>query len=236
MRALPIILLISQFVAIVTLVTRGLAKSFPALVAYLAASLVRGLALSQLPLYGAQYRDVWLVSLPLVTALQVAVAVEAYRRSLEELPGAQRLTHQCIVGLSVLAAVLIQIPQKTYTKLGGLSLAHQAVGTVLGVSAILFTILVTYLRPLRRRNAVVHERVLAVHLTTMSVLLALYHAGAGAWTGTANELISIGCCLAWLVLLQPSGEAMPARPAQAPADFGLPALRGRIFEILRSDR
>ena len=235
MRALQILLVILQCCACGAVAWRGLASRFPAFLAYLAGSAVRGVALAQYVPTDRHYLDVWLVTLPVVTLLQIATAIEAYRHSLEELPGARRYSHWLIIVASVLAAALVQIPQKTFSAFGVLSLAQQAVATVLAVAAIGLATLVTYLRPLRRPNAVIHERILALHFTALAAMLGLVNTGTLGWTSPANVVMSILCCVAWSLLLTQEGERMPHRPPGGPpaAEGDLASLRARLTRLLR---
>lgn len=235
MRALLITLLIAQGSACILLVVKRLAWRLPALAAYLGFSVVRGLALVQFSIYDTRYRDLWIATLPVVIALQVATAVEAYRYSLEELPGARRHAHWVIIGLSVLTAAAAQIPQRTYTPYGVISLANQAVGTVLAVTAVMMTALLNYLKPRRRRNAIWHERILAAHFSAMALSLGLVHLGILGWPGVANGLVSIACCLAWMLLLTRDGDELhPSPPVSGSGDFS--PLRTRLLEVLSGGR
>jgi uncharacterized membrane protein len=234
MHAVQWVLLISQAGACVAIIARGLFPRFRVLVAYLACSMLRGFVLAQYPPNDGRYLDIWLVTNPLVSALQVAVALEAYGRSLTELPGAQRLTHWGIIGISVLAAAMVQIPQKTYTPNGVLSLAHQAVTMVLGLAAVLLAALLSYLRPQRRPNAIWHERILTIHFLASAVTLAMVHVGQLTWPSVAHALISTGCCAAWAILLTKQGEELPDQPALVDGSTqSLESFRDRLTAVLR---
>jgi hypothetical protein len=235
MRGLSTILLIAQASACFALIARGLARKFPLLLAYLAFSFCRGALLASYSIYDARYRDLWLYTLPFVSALQVGAVFEAYRRSLEELPGAQRITHWGVLGISICAAAIIQIPRgAAQTVISLVSQTNQVLTTVLTLSMVGMAMLFTYLRPIRRPNAVAHERILAAHFCAVASTLGLVHSGTLGWPSYLNEMASISCCVAWAVLLTSAGEVLPKSGARIPIGHdALEMLRSRVLSVLR---
>lgn len=212
------ILIVAQGSCFAVIWTRGLGRRYAALLAYLGFSLFRGLALAPFDRSTDGYADLWLWTLPVVIALQIAAAIEAYRNSLEELPGAQRASHLAILSGCLLAAAAAQWDQQTYTPDWILSRAAQAVAMVLGLAAVGIAGLISVLRPLRRRNAVIHERILTFHFGALALLMLLLNQGQDGWTATANVMVSIICCSAWALLLTPAGEQLPEAPPPAAHD------------------
>jgi peptidoglycan/LPS O-acetylase OafA/YrhL len=236
MRALAIILIIAQGSACLVLLLRGFGPRLPILIGYLLISLSRGILLAQYPRTTDEYRLVWLQTMPLILALQIGTVIEAYRRSLEELPGARRVTHRFIIVIAFVAAAVVQIPQRTFTAWGVLSLAQQAVATVLGITAIGVAALLSYLKPRRKPNAVLHERVLALHLTALAVMLALNNSGHMDWPSAVNSLVALGCCALWAIGLTPQGEQIPeVLPMAHPGGPSLGGLRGQLLAVLRGE-
>lgn len=209
MRLHALLLLAAQASAIVALVARGIAHVHRWLLAYLAGSFLQGVMLYGEDPATVMYRDMWLAWIPVMMVLQVGMAAEAYRRSLEETPGASQLSHMLAWSVSMLVAAAAQIGQETTTAMGVLSRGNQAVAMVLSLSAVLVAGLFGLIRPRRRRNVVRHERILAVHFAAIALWLYALHSGGSQWAGRANAWCSIGVCVAWAALLNRDGERWP---------------------------
>ena len=217
MEAQPTTLLIAQGLCITVFFARGLWLPYRWLVAYLAVSIARGIPLATLDPLSDSYLYLWTYTLPIVAALQVGTAIEAYRRSLVEMPGLSRVLHVMIVFLAVLTALAAQATMETRTWMGALSRVYQAVVTVLGLTTITITALLSYLRPRRRPNCVRHELILALHLGGAALLLLVHHWGYTSLR-SVNGWLSVACCFLWAALLTRAGEVTPvARQWQEPA-------------------
>jgi len=207
MNLLAAVLVLAQLTAFIALAVRGLARHYPALMAYLASSMVRTLALGLSD--PVVYRDLWMWTLPVVLLMQVLVGVEFYRRSFSELPGLRARMHAPILVICLLAATWVMFPSSENVPTHFLWKSQQAVAIVLFLACLGSALLVPFLRPWRRRNVVIHERILAMHFLTV-LWLTMYPKG-GLWNG----VISIACCLAWALLLRTEGE-VSLRPPRHP--------------------
>lgn len=209
MEIIPVALLIAQAVTVTSLVRKGMAGIYPVLVLYLIWSLLRGgvLLIGSAGPASETYATLFLVTLPVTICLQVFLASEAYRRSMSDVPGASRLVHYGLLSGSLLAASVVQLGQVDYGGAWILARAQQAVATTLGLAALGITAWIGYVRPSRRRNTIIHERIVTAHLVGLAILGFLYHRGVE--TGVLVAILSIICCTAWTFLLSEAGEKLP---------------------------
>jgi hypothetical protein len=200
MKLLAAALLVAQVAAFAAIAARGLGRFYPALMAYLAASMVRGISLGSLDPRSSTYLELWMWTLPLVMTLQVLVGAECYRKSFAELPGITGYIHVPIVATCLMAASWASSVNEPLFTQAAQWRVNRAVAITLFVACLGSAALVRILRPWRKRNLVIHERILAVHFLTNAVM-TLWPA-----YGWVNGIVSIGCCACWALLLDAAGE------------------------------
>lgn len=209
MDAIPLLLIGAQGVAVVSLLVRGLGGPFLFLILYLAWSMLRGgiLMAGSTGLGSADYSRIFFTTLPVSVMLQILIGSEAYRRSTSEVPGASRNLHLGMLSVWLLAAALAQLAQNQYGGEWVIGRAQQAIAMVLGLQSLGVSAWIGYLKPVRRRNDIIHERIVTFHFVGLAVVALLVIRGYAV--GVANAGISIACCLAWATLLSQSGERPP---------------------------
>jgi len=215
-------LLVARSLAAGVLAWRGLARPHAALLAYLLSDAIFTAAIRDIPNNSPLYLRVWGgLWIPLSTALAILMGLQAYQRSLELFPAVRKLSHQILLSLCVAAAGFAQFFQSTYTVYGVFSRLQQGVTLALAVFGLaMIPLLNHYYSPRRRPNARRQEWILAAHYTLTSAGLIALHRGH---TNLSQVLIiaeTLGCGLAWMLLLTKSGESVPTPPPE-------PARRGK---------
>jgi hypothetical protein len=212
--ALLSLLLVSQIAVLVAILRRGLVRPFLFFFLYVLTLAARQARLSLLERNDPEYLQFWAVSLVLLIPLQILAAGEAAYRSLEQFEGTRSSVFAGAIAVAIVVATWIQDLQTRQTQFGLISQTDQAVGTTLFLAGVAFSLGLSWIDPLRRRNAMLHERILLFHLGILSASLFLLHQGHySQWiNGISITLSSLGF-LAWAWLVRNEGEHLaPAVP------------------------
>jgi hypothetical protein len=197
-----------------------LLRILPVFRVYLLAALVRTALLLTVGLSSRVYDTVWIVTEPVLLALQVGVVVECCRRIGTNYPGLGRVGEivlwVCSVGAIAACAISISPdlngadwtrPVLTWT-----ALAKRSLATILPVLLAALLVCIRAVPSHAPRNTLVHARMLAVYFGTSAAGYALIYAHLlDSPTASALMLASVTVCFAvWTVALSSAGEIPPA--------------------------
>jgi len=207
--ALLSLLMISQTTVLVAILRRGLVRPFLFFFLYVFFLLARQSRLCFLDPTDPEYLRFWALTLVLVMPLQILAAGESAYRSLEQFQGLRTGIFAAAAAVALVVATWIQDLQTRQTHYGVFSQADQAVGTTLFLAGIVFSASLSWMNPQRRRNAMLHERLLLFHLGSLSIALFLLHQGY-PWVNVVSIPLSALGFFAWAWLVRNEGEVAPA--------------------------
>ena len=222
MRAVTVaLLLLSQSAVLAAILRRRLIRPFLFFFLYALVLVIRQARLSLLDPTTPAFLEFWALTLVFVIPLQILAAGESSYRSLEQFRGLRMSVFAGAAAVAVVLAVWMQDLQSRHTRYGMISQADQAVTTTLFLSGLAFTLGLSWIHPQRRRNALLHERLLVLHFGILAVSLFLLHRGQ-MWVGPVCTVASAAGFFAWALLIRTEGEQLP------PSDSNDPQQRNQL--------
>ena len=205
-----VFLMAAQVLLLVTLWRRDLVRPHMMLFTYIAFELLRCCVIFFGIGYGSpKYLAAWVLTLIPSTILLVAMAVQAYRRSLEHYPGLSYFSHFLLLILALTVAIAAQTSQRNQTPWGLITRMGQAVTTVLAIMSVLIAMVLPKVR--RRLNCERHEKIMALYFGLVALALYAAHTNRIAW-GVYLTPLSACVFLLWAAALTRAGEEIPRRP------------------------
>lgn len=202
-------------------------RRYPVFFWYLLFSTLRSTALSVFPVHSGVYMQVWAVTEPVLWIFYILLVLELYSVILESHKGLYTLGRWAMYAASA-AALLVSVVtvfaptdagQKSILMPFYLMTARALLASLLLFLFLLLAFLSRYPVTLSR-NAIVHSIVYSVYFLAGSVSFLLRSMFGFAISEPMNVLLSglsAACALAWLVLLNPEGEARKVELHAPPA-------------------
>lgn len=214
----------------------GLYKKYPAftwLFVFWAADLVYPLLLPQ---NSAAYLYLWITTEPLFRILFVLVVLELFRLILEQYRGLYSLGRWVLYGSSAIAAIIsvltllphisAAMPQRT-RHLGYVYAFDRGVDLSLVIIILLMLVFLSRFPITLSRNVLVHVTLYSLYFLSSSMyglVWKMLGLKTYAQVDTVFQGISAACTVAWLFLLTPKGEEIPARRIKFSPEYEVRAL------------
>ena len=196
---------------------------------YLGASVVRSIFLSRFPLWSSSYFWAWLWTEFLTLGLQVAIVEEFFKLLKASYPNIGQLATR-VIGLCRRIALAFCILGGTLT-LGVLDWTHalyrlsfvlkRGFATTLALSLIAVLLCVRYAgRAHLKPNLLRHARILLAYFAVNAMLYFIADTGRFPVPPIAliSMVLSLGCLIAWILLLGRSGEIQPTLKPLLPGE------------------
>lgn len=217
----------AECAALLSLLLRGTARSYPWFTAYLAFGVSRdvGLHFAGDPYRSRTYALSWMITAPVVLFLLVMTAAEIIGKVPSHYQrfggfGRQRLRRllDAAIAVAVLSSSIEAGAHWTFSTRDWLTFVftlNRITTTMLALYLIFAAVFVSRMRVPFCRNLLVHSRLIAVYLGLHTAIMFWQNMIAGGVGTRASNLLleggSAALFLLWAALITPAGETMPSR-------------------------
>ncbi|MFY9725260.1 MAG: hypothetical protein WAJ87_07175 [Bryobacteraceae bacterium] len=219
---LQILLLLGSILVVAKLYRSGLWRKYPVFFAYFAFRIPNSVWPLTVGTGSLVYLELWLYTSPVCVVFYVLLVAELYRLILEKYRGLETMGRWAMYAatvVSVVISVLALLPHFTpampqRSKHVGYEIAlERGVDFSLVVFILLLLLFLSRFPIPLSRNVVVHAAIFSLYFLTAalgSLLHALWGINLSAEVNLFLSCTSLLCVVAWLLLLNPAGENVPA--------------------------
>jgi hypothetical protein len=214
---------LAQFAVFLRLLHAGLLRRYVWLAAYMLADVCVATAMVWIPRRTNSYAIAYMVTRPLLAALQVGIAIECYRRMWEHYRNADATA--CRIGCLAVSAAAFACLLLTPVEFGGVNwsapwvplvwMFYRYVGSCLASFLVISWLMSSRIASMVMRGNVVVNLICATAYFTIQALecaalnLCRFHQPETDTIGAAHLVLASATLVTWAILLASSGEAPP---------------------------